>query len=143
MVEDLVPTINLLLGSSYWWSLCHQAGWLPCMARTTSGELGKLKSNQKEQGVSNQYFLATLRKDNENDFSSLVVVRTKIKEHLYKPNLQEILCKEFSHFAFLVIQNRQFHFLACSYNLHFSQKHHCNDNCNDFSDYKDIIAPPE
>ena len=84
--------------------------------------------------------MATLRKDNENDFSSLVVVRTKIKEHLYKPNLQEILCKEFSHFAFLVIQNRQFHFLACSYNLHFSQKHHCNDNCNDFSDFNDITA---
>ena len=66
MAEDLVPTINLLLGSSYWWSLCHQAGWLPCMARTTSGELGKLKSNRKEHGVSNQYFLVTLRKDNEN-----------------------------------------------------------------------------
>ena len=102
MVEDLVPTINLLLGSSYWWSLCHQAGWLPCMARTTSGELGKLKSNHKEQGVSNQYFLATLRKDNENEFSSLVVVRTKIKEHLYKTNLQEVLlagAKSFCHFA--------------------------------------------
>ena len=26
-------------------------------------------------------------------------------------------------------------------NLHYSQKYHCNDNCNDFSDYNDIIAP--
>ena len=24
---------------------------------------------------------------------------------------------------------------------HFSQKSHCNHNCNDFSDYDDIIAP--
>ena len=24
---------------------------------------------------------------------------------------------------------------------HYSQKNHCNDNCNDFSDYNDIIAP--
>ena len=24
--------------------------------------------------------------------------------------------------------------------VHFSQKNHCNDNCNDFSDYNDIIA---
>ena len=24
---------------------------------------------------------------------------------------------------------------------HNSQKNHCNDNCNDFSDYNDIIAP--
>ena len=23
---------------------------------------------------------------------------------------------------------------------HYSQKNHCNDNCNDFSDYNDIIA---
>ena len=23
----------------------------------------------------------------------------------------------------------------------YSQKNHCNDNCNDFSDYNDIIAP--
>ena len=27
--------------------------------------------------------------------------------------------------------------------LHYSQKNHCNDNCNDFSDYNDIIAPLE
>ena len=26
-------------------------------------------------------------------------------------------------------------------NDHYSQKNHCNDNCNDFSDYNDIIAP--
>ena len=26
-------------------------------------------------------------------------------------------------------------------NIHYSQKNHCNDNCNDFSDYNDIIAP--
>ena len=25
--------------------------------------------------------------------------------------------------------------------LDYSQKNHCNDNCNDFSDYNDIIAP--
>ena len=25
-------------------------------------------------------------------------------------------------------------------NIHYSQKNHCNDNCNDFSDYNDIIA---
>ena len=71
-------------------------------ARARSARAGKLKSNQKEQGVSNQYFLATLRKDNENEFSSLVVVRTKIKEHLYKTNLQEVLfatAKSFCHFA--------------------------------------------
>ena len=24
---------------------------------------------------------------------------------------------------------------------HYSQKTHCNDNCNDFSDYNDTIAP--
>ena len=24
---------------------------------------------------------------------------------------------------------------------HYSQRNHCNDNCNDFSDYNDIIAP--
>ena len=28
-------------------------------------------------------------------------------------------------------------------NIHYSQKNHCNDNCNDFSDYNDIIAPLE
>ena len=26
-------------------------------------------------------------------------------------------------------------------NDHYSQKNHCNDNCNDFSDFNDIIAP--
>ena len=26
-------------------------------------------------------------------------------------------------------------------NNHYSQKNHCNDNCNDFSDYNGIIAP--
>ena len=26
-------------------------------------------------------------------------------------------------------------------NTHYSQKNHCNNNCNDFSDYNDIIAP--
>ena len=25
-------------------------------------------------------------------------------------------------------------------NNHYSQENHCNDNCNDFSDYNDIIA---
>ena len=29
----------------------------------------------------------------------------------------------------------------CDDNHHYSQKNHCNDNCNDFSDYNDIIAP--
>ena len=28
-------------------------------------------------------------------------------------------------------------------NIHHSQKNHCNDNCNDFSDSNDIIAPLE
>ena len=26
-------------------------------------------------------------------------------------------------------------------NDHYRQKNHCNDNCNDFSDFNDIIAP--
>ena len=27
------------------------------------------------------------------------------------------------------------------YKGHYSQKNHCNDKCNDFSDYNDIVAP--
>ena len=30
---------------------------------------------------------------------------------------------------------------SSSHKKHYSQKNHCNDNCNDFSDYNDIIAP--
>ena len=33
------------------------------------------------------------------------------------------------------------HKMFCWQKEHYSQKNHCNDNCNDFSDYNDIIAP--
>ena len=31
--------------------------------------------------------------------------------------------------------------IALDKNNHYSQKDHCSDNCNDFSDYNDITAP--